>query len=37
MDVAFLSSDKAAPVLADVEEVGRMLNVLHAKLKVTRT
>jgi four helix bundle protein len=26
MDVDFLSSDKVEPVLADVEEVGRMLN-----------
>ncbi len=37
MDVAFLSSDKAAPVLADVEEVGRMLNALHAKLRAPNT
>ncbi len=35
MDVDFLSSDKVEPVLADVEEVGRMLNALHAKLKVS--
>jgi four helix bundle protein len=33
MDVAFLSRERVGPVLAGVEEVARMLNALHAKLK----
>lgn len=37
MSVPFLAQDKAKPVLADVEEVGRMLNALHAKLKSPST
>ena len=35
MDIQFLERAKVAPVLADVEEVGRMLNTLHAKLRTT--
>lgn len=33
IDVGVLPSEKVAPVLESVEEVGRMLNSLHAKLK----
>lgn len=33
VDVALLSKEKVEPALAQVEEVGRMLNALHAKLK----
>ncbi|HYD86595.1 MAG TPA: four helix bundle protein [Vitreimonas sp.] len=35
VDVAFLSARDVDPVLSDIEEVGRMLNALHAKLKAT--
>jgi four helix bundle protein len=31
---SLLSPDEAHPVLAATEEVGRMLNALHAKLKI---
>lgn len=35
MDVSLLQREAAGAVLADAEEVGRMLNTLHAKLKAT--
>lgn len=37
MDVQFLGGDRVEPVLADVAEVARMLNSLHAKLKTANT
>jgi four helix bundle protein len=36
-DVGLLSESQAGPVLSEAEEVGRMLNALHAKLKSTAT
>lgn len=37
IEVDLLGRDDASPVLESVEEVARMLNALHAKLKMTNT